>query len=83
MRESDPARKSTFDLLLGERTVGRPKRRWTEEVEIELKGMGVKDWKKVGVGKGRMEEDYGGDKGLNWAVEPRRRSCYFFYAVSV
>jgi hypothetical protein len=31
MRESDPARKSTFDLLLGERTVGRPKRRWTEE----------------------------------------------------
>jgi hypothetical protein len=26
-RESDPASKSTFDLLLGERTVGRPKRR--------------------------------------------------------
>jgi hypothetical protein len=33
MRESDPARKSTFDVFLGERTVGRPKRRWTEEVE--------------------------------------------------
>jgi hypothetical protein len=33
MRESDPARKSTFDLLLGERTVGRPKRRWIKEVE--------------------------------------------------
>jgi hypothetical protein len=32
MRESDPARKS-FDLLLGERMVGRPKRRWIEEVE--------------------------------------------------
>jgi hypothetical protein len=32
MRESDPARKSTFDLLLGERTFGRPKRRWIEEV---------------------------------------------------
>jgi hypothetical protein len=43
MGESDPARKSTFDLLLGERTVGRLKRRWTEEVERELKGMGVKD----------------------------------------
>jgi hypothetical protein len=27
MRESDPARKSTFDLLLGERTMERPKRR--------------------------------------------------------
>jgi hypothetical protein len=52
MRESDPARKSTFDLLLGKRTVGRPKRKWIEEVERELKGMGVKDLEKVGVGKG-------------------------------
>jgi hypothetical protein len=43
MRESDPARKSTFDLLLSERTVGRPKRRWIEEVERELKGICVKD----------------------------------------
>jgi hypothetical protein len=33
MRESDPARKSTFNLLLGERTVGRPKRRWIEKTE--------------------------------------------------
>jgi hypothetical protein len=47
MWKSDPARKSTFDLLLGERTVGRPKRRWIEEVERELKGMGVKDWKRL------------------------------------
>jgi hypothetical protein len=39
MRESDPARKSTFYLLLSERMAGRPKRRWTEEVERELKGM--------------------------------------------
>jgi hypothetical protein len=41
MRESDPARKSTFDLLLGERTVGRPKRRWIEEVERDLKEMRI------------------------------------------
>jgi hypothetical protein len=47
MGESDPARKSTFDLLLGERTVGRPKRTWTEEVERELKGVGVKDWRRL------------------------------------
>jgi hypothetical protein len=46
MRESDPARKSTSDLLLGERKAGRPKRRWIEEVERELKGIGVKDWKR-------------------------------------
>jgi hypothetical protein len=37
MRGSDPARESTFDLILGERTVGRTKRRWIEEVERELK----------------------------------------------
>jgi hypothetical protein len=47
MRESGPAKKSTFDLLLSERTAGRPKRRWIEEVERELKGMGVKDWKRL------------------------------------
>jgi hypothetical protein len=46
-RESDLARKSTFDLLLGERIVGRPKRRCIEEVERDLKGMGVKDWKRL------------------------------------
>jgi hypothetical protein len=47
MRESDPTRKSTFDLLLDERTMGRPKRRWIEEVERELKGMAVQDWKGI------------------------------------
>jgi hypothetical protein len=47
MRESDPATKSTFDLLLGERTVGRPKSRRVEEVERELRGMGVKGWTRI------------------------------------
>jgi hypothetical protein len=27
--------------------VGRPKRRWTDEVERELKEMDVKDWKRL------------------------------------
>jgi hypothetical protein len=27
--------------------VGRPKRRWNEKVEREVKGMGVKDWKGI------------------------------------
>jgi hypothetical protein len=56
MRESDPARKSTFDLLLGERTVGRPKRRCTEEVEKELKGMGVKDWKRLALERDKWKK---------------------------
>jgi hypothetical protein len=47
MRKSDPARKSTFNLLLGKGTVGRPNRRWTEEVEREMKGKGEKDWKSL------------------------------------
>jgi hypothetical protein len=52
MRESDPARKSTFDLLLGKRTMGRPKRRWIDDEERELKGMGLrigKDWRWKGI----------------------------------
>jgi hypothetical protein len=56
MRESDPARKSTFDLLLGEIMVVRPKRRWTEEVEKELKGMGVKDWKRLELERDKWEK---------------------------
>jgi hypothetical protein len=47
MRDSDPAWKLTFDLLPGERTVGRPKRRRTAEVEKEMRGMGVKDWQRL------------------------------------
>jgi hypothetical protein len=56
MRESDPASKSTFDLLLGERMVGRPKRRWIEEVERELKGMGVKDWKRLALERDKWKK---------------------------
>jgi hypothetical protein len=47
IRESNPARKSIFDLLVVERRVGRPKRRWIEEVERVMKEMGVKDWKRL------------------------------------
>jgi hypothetical protein len=56
MWESDPARKSTFDLLLGERTVGRPKRRWIGEVEREVKRMGVKDWKRVALERDKWKK---------------------------
>jgi hypothetical protein len=56
MTESDTARKSTFDLLLGERMVGRPKRRWIEEVERELKKMGVKDWKRLALERDKWKE---------------------------
>jgi hypothetical protein len=56
MRESDPASKSTFDLLLGERTVGRPKRRWIEEVARELKGMRVKDWKRLALERDKWKK---------------------------
>jgi hypothetical protein len=56
MWESDQARKSTFDLLLGERTVGRPKRRWIEEVERELKGICVKDWKRLALERDKWKK---------------------------
>jgi hypothetical protein len=56
MKESDPARKSTFGLFLGERTVGRPKGWWIEEVERERKGMVVKDWKRLALERDKWEK---------------------------
>jgi hypothetical protein len=56
MRENDPARKSTFDLLLGKRTEERPKRRCTEEVERELRGMGVKDLKRLALERDKWKK---------------------------
>jgi hypothetical protein len=76
MRESDPVRKSTFDVLLGERTVGRPKRRWIEEVERELKAMVVKDWKRLALERDKWKKNCGGGQDLNWAVVPRRESFF-------
>jgi hypothetical protein len=56
MRESDSARKSTFYLLMGERTVERPKRRWIEEVKREVKGMSVKDWKRLALERDKLKK---------------------------
>jgi hypothetical protein len=36
--------------------VGRPKRRWTEEVEREPKGMGVKDWKRLALERDKWKK---------------------------
>jgi hypothetical protein len=51
IRESDPAKRSTFELLMGERTVGRSKRRWTEEVErenVKKKKSHYMPWRRLG-----------------------------------
>jgi hypothetical protein len=36
--------------------VGRPKRRWIEEVERELKEMGVKDWKRLALERDKWKK---------------------------
>jgi hypothetical protein len=41
---------------LSKRRVGRPKRRWTEEVERERKGIGVKDWKRLALGRDKWKK---------------------------
>jgi flagellar motor switch protein FliM len=56
MRESDPGRKSTFDLLLGERKVRRSKRRWIEEVQRELKGVSVKYRKRMALERDKWKK---------------------------
>jgi hypothetical protein len=41
---------------MGERTVERPKRRWIEEVEREVKGMGGKDWKRLALERDKLKK---------------------------
>ena len=35
----------------GERSVGKPKKRWLVDVENDLKKMGVTGWRKIGKGR--------------------------------
>jgi hypothetical protein len=41
-------------------------------VDTELKGMGDKDWKRLGLEKDKWKKIVEGAQGLNWAVEARR-----------
>jgi hypothetical protein len=36
--------------------MGRPKRRWIKEVERKLKGMGVKNWKRLALKRVKLKE---------------------------
>jgi hypothetical protein len=76
MKESDAARKSTFDLLLGERTVGKPKRRWIGEMERELKGMSVKDWKRLA-----LERDKWRRSRPKLGCRAKEREYYYSYKI--
>jgi hypothetical protein len=45
MQECGPCRKLTVLKPEGIRCVGKPKLRWLESVEEELKNMGMRDWR--------------------------------------
>jgi len=46
MQELDPCRKLTLLKPKGNRRVGKPKVRWFESVEEDLKKMGVRNWRR-------------------------------------
>ena len=46
MQELDPQRKLTVLKIEGTRRVGKPKLRWLESVEKNLKEMGMRNWRR-------------------------------------
>jgi len=45
MQELDPCRRLIILKLEGTRSLGKPKLRWLESVEEDLKKMGVENWR--------------------------------------
>jgi hypothetical protein len=46
MQKLDPCRKLTFLKTEGTRRVGKPKLKWLESAEEQLKKMGVRNWRR-------------------------------------
>jgi hypothetical protein len=46
MQELDPCRELTLYKAEGTRRVGKPRARWLESVETDLRKMGVKNWRR-------------------------------------
>jgi hypothetical protein len=46
MEEHNPAKKLTFQNPFGSRRKGRPKLRWVDDSEADLKTLGVRGWRR-------------------------------------
>ena len=54
----------------GVRSVGKPKMRWEDCVDQDIRLLGVKNWKKVALNRGDMGEASSEGQGPPGAVEP-------------
>ena len=55
MKELDPCRKLAVLKPEGTGRVGKPKLRWTESVEEDLKKTGLKDWRRKQQDRGQWK----------------------------
>jgi hypothetical protein len=63
MNETRVARKILDDKPGGKRRIGRPRLRWTDDVEEDLRSMGIKRWRTKSFKQRRMGIDQKGSQG--------------------
>jgi len=70
MEEGRMARKIFTQELEGTRRRGRNRKKWKEEVELDLHVLGVRRWRELVAGRKKMEGHCSTGQSPQWAVVP-------------
>jgi hypothetical protein len=70
MSEETTVKKVFKNTPAGKRSVGKPIKRWLEDVANDLREMGFRDWRKMAKNRDAWKLVLKGDLGPAWTVEP-------------